>query len=78
MGCFPQEETERVMPRDLHLSTPKLDFSPTVYVHGATELVAEEGFKGFKRILFPFTSPHPGFPLFNGVTESPPSPDTVK
>lgn len=64
MGCFPQGETERVMPRDLHLSTLELNFSPTVSVHGAAELVAGEGFKGFRKILFPFTNPHPGRSTF--------------
>lgn len=43
----------------------RAQFPPTVYyVHGAAELVAQEEFKGFKRILFPSTNPNPGCSTF--------------
>lgn len=61
------------MPRDLHLSTLDLDLFPTVYVHGAAELVVEEG---LKRIFFHLPAHTHVLPLFR-VAGSLASPDAV-
>lgn len=58
-GLFSTRRDREGDAQDLHLSSLELDFSPTVYGHGAAELVAEEGFKGFKRILFSIYQPTP-------------------
>lgn len=68
-----------MMSRDLHLSTLELDFSPTVYyLHGAAGLRQRKDLKDLREYIFHLPAHTQVVPLFSGVTESPPSPETVE